>query len=151
MGDDRHLEILAQLAHSDHATADGPVAWDRCGHALCRTSQSVLGDERRPAMPDVRFGPPANIGEPVPAETVVVGEDVVARLVTELSDARADLARASARAAALVEAGNDLAYWLQEWVDAHPEPSPCYSIGALNRWRALAGASGQRAGAEGEG
>jgi hypothetical protein len=151
MGDDRHLEILAQLAHSDHATADGTVAWDRCGHALCRTSQSVLGDERRPAMPDVRFGPPANIGEPVPAETVVVGEDVVARLVTELSDARADLARASARAAALVEAGNDLAYWLQEWVDNHPEAPWCYSEAVLSRWRALAGASGQRAGAEGEG
>jgi hypothetical protein len=96
MGDDRHLETLAQLAHSDHATPTGPVAWDRCGHALCRTSQSVLGDERRPAMPDVRFGPSPNVGEPVPAENIVVGADVVARLVTELAEARAALARAEA-------------------------------------------------------
>jgi hypothetical protein len=111
MSDDRHLETLAQLAHSDHATPTGPVAWDRCDQPLCRTSQAVLADERRHPMPDVRFGPSPNVGEPVAAENIVVGEDVVARLVTELSEARAALARAEARTAALVEA---LAFYADE-------------------------------------
>jgi hypothetical protein len=156
MSDDRHLETLAQLAHSDHATPTGPVAWDRCDQPLCRTSQAVLADERRHPMPDVRFGPSPNVGEPVAAENIVVGEDVVARLVTELSEARAALAHAEARTAALVEA----CLIREHFPKAHPTQRDfvtcrlCDAVGdqdnPLDHVESclLAGSDGQRAGGE---
>jgi hypothetical protein len=146
MPDSRHLETLAQLAHSDHATPTGPVAWDRCDQTLCRKSQVVLTGNRRPAMPDVRFGPPANVGEPVPAENIVVGEDVVARLVTELSEARADLARAEARTAGLVKSITRVVGYMEDAPELWGNPA---ADTVISRLRALAEADGQRAGGEG--
>jgi hypothetical protein len=117
-------------------------------------------------MPDIRVGPPANVGEPVAAETVVVGDVVVARLVTELAEARAALARAEARTAALVEAVRDAIDCLERVLDGDRP----YSLSQREEVRlafeslraALAGADGrctprisvcdrhQRAGGEGE-
>ncbi len=37
----RHLETLAQLAHTAHATAD-TLLYDRCPRAFCRQSQRAL-------------------------------------------------------------------------------------------------------------
>jgi hypothetical protein len=47
------------------------------------------------------------------------------------------IAKLEAENAGLRQAGSELATWLQMWVDNHPETAPCYSIAALERWRAL--------------